>query len=275
MKLWILLFIILNVFGCSSTTIQSDAIFKTPIAFKPHVDHPAPFIHQKVGHCGPATLAMAIAATGNAYDLNEIIVQAYSPEKKGTYQEAIIAASRRQGYLAIPISGFNSLLKEIESGHVVIVFENLGIKLIPQWHYALVTGYDLEKKELTMHSGPNQNQKIKFSEFELSWKLTDYWGLVVVPHNELSASADEITHLKAAAALEKLNKLSIAKIAYQTILTRWPDSLIAHIGLGNIYYALKDYPMSVHHLEIAKKLNPESEDVKNNLRIAQEALFKR
>lgn len=258
--------------GCASNTIQTDKFFSVNNNLKPVVTNAAPYIHQEAGHCGPATLAMAMGATGNSYDLKQITEQVYSPTAKGSLQEAMIASARRQGFVPIPITGLANLLKELESGYPVIVFENLGIKWLPQWHYALITGYDLEKRTLTLHSGPNPNEVIEISEFELSWKLANYWGLVILRPDELSTTADEVTHLRAAAALEKIGKYKEAKMAYLTILKRWPKSLIARIGLGNIYYNLKQYQMAVRYLQTATELYPNSKEAKTNLQIASQAL---
>lgn len=265
-------------FGCAAclagcaTTLQTDALSRTAAILKPSMNNIAPFIEQDVGHCGPATLAMAIAATGNEYRVDEITSQVYSPNAKGSLQESMISAARRQGYLAIPISGFPALLKELEAGHVVIVFKNLGISWIPQWHYALVTGYDLQNKTLVMHSGPTPNQFMDMAEFELSWKLTNYWALVVLPPGELSASADEMTHLRAAAALEKLENFEAAKRAYLGILGQWPQSLIARIGLGNVYYNSGDYKSAEQFLKSASQLYPDSVEARKNLQVVSEAL---
>lgn len=258
--------------SCASNTIQTDALFSSPVYLKPAVNIQAPFIEQETGHCGPATLAMAIAATGSPSRIDEITSQVYSPQSRGSLQENMISAARRQGFMAVPVTGMKALLKELEAGHVVIIFENLGINLFPQWHYALVTGYDLKNKNLIMHSGPNPNQFVDMEEFELSWKLTDYWGLVVLPPGEVSASANEMTQLQAAAALEKIEKLEAAKRAYLGILGNWPQSLIARIGLGNVYYNQGDYWSAVRFLQTANKLYPESVEARRNLQVAQEAL---
>lgn len=257
--------------GCTSQTIQTDRLYSSESNLKPVVTNAAPFIDQKAGHCGPATLAMAIGATGNSYNLKLTTKQVYSPYVQGTLQEAMLASARRQGYVAIQIYGLKNLLAELEAGYPVIIFENLGIKSLPQWHYALVTGYDLQRKTLTLHSGPNPNEEIKMTDFELSWKLADYWGLVILRPDELPATADELTHLRAASALEKIGKYNEAKMAYFSILKRWPKSLIARIGLGNIYYNRKDYQTAVRYLQTAVKIDPESREAKNNLEIAIQA----
>lgn len=247
-------------------------IFKRPTHRTPVYNY-APFIKQELGHCGPATLAMALQAAGLKPDLDEVTNQTYTPDK-GTLQIDLITAARRQGALAIPLSGYEALLKELEAGHTVIVFENLGIRWIPQWHYALVIGYDLESMTLTVHSGPKANVVILMKEFELSWKLTDYWGLVVLKPSELSASASEFEQAQAAAALELVGQIDNAKTAYISVLSKWPENLISMIGLGNIFYKQKNYQMSVQVLKNASELYPDSSQARHNLVTAQQAFLK-
>ena len=123
-----------------------------------------------------------------------------------------------------------------------------------------------------MHSGPHPNQFIDMAEFELSWKLTNYWAMVVLPPGKVSASANELTQLQAVAALERLENLEAAKRGYLGILGTWPHSLIARIGLGNVYYNQGDYWSAVQFLKTANKLYPKSKEALNNLKVAQEAL---
>lgn len=257
--------------GCASSTKQTDALYSSRWQMSTTAQNSAPFIQQDAGHCGPATLTMAIQSTGTPADLQEITEQVYSPGAKGSLQTDIISSARRQGMMAVQINGLQALLQEIEAGHSVIIFENLGIKWIPQWHYALVTGYDLQRKVLTMHSGPNPNQKIDIAEFELAWKQGDYWGLVILKPGQLAASGDELAHLQAAASLEQINKLPEAQLAYLSILSKWPRSLIAHIGMGNIYYKLEDYNTAVDFLRIATMIDPESKAAIHNLQVARAA----
>ncbi|AZZ36294.1 hypothetical protein CIK05_05650 [Bdellovibrio sp. qaytius] len=267
------LFFAIWVSSCASNTVQTDSLYRSPNSLKASVNNIAPYIEQEVGHCGPATLAMAIAATGSPYKIDEITSQVYTPNAKGSLQENMTTTARRQGFMALQITGLKSLLAELDAGHSVIIFENLGINWIPQWHYALVTGYDLANKTLIMHSGPHPNQFIDMGEFELSWRLTNYWALVVLNPGDLSASSDEVTHLQAAAALERVQKLDAAKRAYLGILSAWPRSLIARIGLGNVYYNLGDYSSAVSYLQAATELHPDSIEARTNLQIAKEALL--
>jgi predicted Zn-dependent protease len=162
-----------------------------------------------------------------------------------------------------------ALLAEVKAGHPVIVFENLALSWLPQWHYAVVYGYDLSKPEVLMHSGPEAAKHWDMRKFERSWMLADYWGLVVLPPDRLAASADELANVTAAAGLEQAGKLNEAQMAYQQIIKKWPQSLPAAIGLGNISFAQKNPVAAVQVLQQAAKAHAESAVVWHNLAIAQ------
>jgi len=268
-----LLLISLFLGGCASVTKQSDALLSThQHAFKSSAQvSGVPFINQKVGQCGPATLTMAMNWAEKLITVDEVLPQVYTPGMKGSFQMDMITTARRQGLLAIPISGLNDVLTEVDRGHPVIVFENLALSWLPQWHYAIVFGYDLKNKTLLMHSGPEKNKKSDFREFEKSWRLADYWGLVVLPPNELSATASELEHAKAAVAFEQIGKPEIAATAYQTMLTRWPQSLSALVGMGNWEYMQGHLAKSIKYFKRASLEHPNSEAARHNLAVAEAA----
>jgi hypothetical protein len=228
-----------------------------------------PYIRQTENYCGPATLAMVMQWAGRPTTPEELGTEIYSAKEQGTVQTSLIDGARRRGFLAIPIQGLPNLLQEVSAGHPVIVFENLAFRWYPRYHYAVVTGYDLKEEEIVLHSGDEKNKRWGLRKFERSWMLGDYWALVVLPPGKLSASASELAHADAGAALEEIGLLSEAKIVYEKILERWPDSLAALIGLGNIAYAKKDFRDSVKFLRRAVELHPASHTAKNNLQVAE------
>jgi tetratricopeptide (TPR) repeat protein len=262
--------------GCAGVQLQSTELRErlAPEALPAaHVIPDVPFIEQAVAQCGPASLAMVLnfqgSKNGRLITADEIAKQVYTPGMKGSFQQDLVTAARRQGYMAVPISGFDALIKEIDQNHPVVVFENLGVSWYQQWHYAVVFGYDLAKQNLTMHSGTHANEVWGMRRFEQDWMYSDYWGLVVLKPGELSASADEMSHSRAAAALEELGQNEAASKSYAAILARWPDSLTSAIGLANLKYAEGAYKESVRYLKHATDVHPFEASVWHNLAIAQ------
>ena len=258
--------------SCATVGEQTKAVLLSPPDIPSHEEiGTVPFVKQTSGYCGPSALTMVMQWAGHPISVESLTPEVYTPGKKGTLQLDLVSASRRHGLLAIPIEGMVSLLREVAAGHPVIVLENLGLSWFPQWHYSVVVGYDLKDQELIMHSGDNAFSRLSLNYFEHGWKLGDYWGLVVLPATQLSVTADELDHLKAAVGIEQANLPEDAEQAYKSILRRWPNSLAALIGLGNLAYQKKDYSWAVIYLNLATRLHPESLAAQHNLAIAKNA----
>lgn len=269
------LFFSLFILGCATPAVQTNALLAAPGDLPSHhkiqnVD----FVDQSAGHCGPATLTMAMRWAGHEISVVEVAEQVFTPGAQGSFQSDLISASRRQGLMAVPIRNLDSLLQEVASGHPVIVFENLGLSWAPQWHYALVLGFNLQKPEVIMHSGHTAYYHWDMRKFERSWMLGDYWGLVILPAGELAASADELTQVGAAVGLELAQKNKESEKSYQKILEKWPNSLVALIGLANLAHKNKDQKKAVRLLRRAVDAHPKSEAAKHNLLIAEQSLVK-
>ena len=259
--------------GCATTTRQTDSLLRAPPEDLPHfvqlVD--VPFVEQASGYCGPATLTMAMRSQGKEVTVDELAPQIFTPGSKGSLQSDMIGASRRHGMLAIRIEGLSAVLKEVASGHPVIVFENLGLSWFPSWHYAVVTGYDIAKQDIILHSGAKAFAREDLRRFEYAWKLAGYWAIAVLPPGELAVTANELAHVSAAAGLEQAGKLAEAQRSYKSILNRWPQSFASLIGLGNVTYRNGDVASSVRYLKRATELEPSSEIARNNLQVALRA----
>lgn len=272
MKIWFLLALMALGSGCATKAVQTEAFLKSPHGLPVSQEiESVPFINQEAGHCGPATLTMAMNWAGRPISVNEIAPQVYTPGMKGSFQTDMISAARRQGFMAVRIEGVNALMSEVAAGHPVIVFENLALSWAPTWHYALVFGYDLRDQTVLMHSGPEASKRWDMAKFERSWMLGDYWGLVVLPPGRLAAAADEIAHVTAAAGLEQAQKNPEAQVSYEAILARWPQSLGAKIGLANLAYKEKRFSQSVEWLTKATQEHPESAAAWHNRAFAEGA----
>ncbi len=258
--------------GCATTPLQSKTIVeRPPHVARSHIIEAVPFIEQQTAQCGPTTLAMVLDYYGQKSDLEILTSQILTQSKNGSLQTNMVGGARRQGMMAMTLNGFNDLLKEVDAGHPVIVFENFGLSWWPQWHYAVVYGYDLDQQLVYLHSGKDRNLTLSFARFEADWRLGNYWGLVVLPTQELSASANELSHMNSAAVLESLAKPEAEK-AYSAILSRWPQSLGAHLGLANIYFSQADYKKSVQILKRARAFHPDSQTLNHNYSVAVKKL---
>ncbi|MFT7967436.1 peptidase C39, partial [Salmonella enterica subsp. enterica serovar Enteritidis] len=82
----------------------------------------------------------------------------------------MVAAARSAGLLVYPLRPrLEDVLTEIASGNPVLVLQNLAFDRWPQWHFAVVVGFDLERQEIILRSGTTERWVGGFREFERSW----------------------------------------------------------------------------------------------------------
>jgi tetratricopeptide (TPR) repeat protein len=210
-------------------------------------------------------LAMVLAWSGLPVTQDDLVPQVYTPEREGSLRSDVLGAARRNGRLAVPVGNLPDMLREIAAGNPVLVFQNLALDWYPQWHFAVAIGYDLEAREIVLHSGLDERRVTAMGTFESTWERGDYWALVVVSPDRLPASPGETAVLKAAAGLERGKRLEEAATAYRTVLGRWPESFGAIMGLGNVSYAESDFGAAEAAFRRAAAVRPTAPAPWNNL----------
>lgn len=254
--------------GCATHTEDIKAkLPNTPVS---HIIN-VPFYNQAEFHCAPAALKMMTSFLDQDTPYDELVKMLYAPEAKGTFQNDVMAATRRLSLLALPVDNMEEIIKELQDNRPVLIFQNLGLSWLPKWHYAVVVGYDLDKRELILHTGNYKNYPMSFRTFEKSWKRVHHWGYVLVTPGSIPMNSSETEMIEATAGLEMAKNLNPAKTSYEAILQRWPGSLGALIGLGNVHFKLKDFNKSKDYFHKATILKPTSIGVWNNYAVALEA----
>jgi len=225
-----------------------------------------PFYPQQAFHCGPSTLAMAMNFYGKQLSADELAKDVFTPGRKGSFQSEMKAAVRKRGMIAYELTPeLVYLLAEVSVGHPVIILQNRGVKYYPIWHYALVIGYDLNRKQIYLHSGANKNYVVSMSVFEFTWKRSRRWAMAVLPTDTLPNDRNLINALQAAVDLEEVGQIEAANQTYQTITRRWPESLVAVMGAANTHLTLGNPENATTFYLRARNLNPQRADIYNNL----------
>mgnify|MGYP001825518795 CR=1 FL=1 len=231
-----------------------------------------PFVQQQTNTCGPASLAMLLQWNGRQATAEELVREVFAPERSGTLQLSLVAAARERGLLAYPIAGREQLLAELGAGHPVIVLQQLARFGKPRWHYAVATGHTSGGEWIRLHSGTHPSVWQRAWRFSRSWARADAWGLLVLPPHELPATATEKAFLRAAVGLERAGRNRAAEGAYRAAAQRWPGSLGAWLGLGNVAHARGDYAAAASAFREAAERHPEAPAVWNNLADAESRL---
>ncbi len=231
-----------------------------------------PFVPPRSDLCGATSIEMVSSywQTTTSFiprlSQKELDQRTLIPAKGGTLQVELVSTARANGLLVYPLEPtFDALLTELEKQHPVIVLLNRGYSWYPLWHYAPVTGYDKKNKTVLMHYSDRPNEAISLSTFTALWKRSGNWGVVLLPPDQLPASASPKLFLRAAYDLEKTGMRDDAIIAYRTALLRWPNSIDTYFALANAYYHAHQFTKAEQNYHKLLSLEPTHTMALNNL----------
>ena len=256
--------------ACASTP-QSNHLSQEPPTEIPrqHELTDVNFFPQEKYQCGPAALATVLTATGIVVTPDQLVDKVYLPERQGSLQIEMVATARSYKQLVYPLSGkLGDVLREVASGRPVLIFQNLSLPWIPQWHYAVVVGYDLDNEMLILRSGVKKRRMTPFSTFERTWQRGKHWAYVIAQPGEVPVSANVLDYSRSASELMLAGHQSQALEAFQAASKRWPDEILPQMMLGNVLYADKNYAEAQTAFTRAVTINPEHAQAWNNLAYA-------
>ncbi len=251
--------------GCA--TPQTTAFLATPNDLPRRAElTDVPYYAQEDHQCGPATLAMALQAAGVAATPAQLTDEVYLPGREGSLQIEMLVATRRHGLIAYELApSLNDLLEEVAAGTPVLVLQNLGLSWYTVWHYSVVIGYDLDRREIILRSGPERRQVLPMATFEHVWSRSNYWAMLALNPSRLPHTAVENHYVESALALEQSSQWRSAELAYTAALTRWPSNLTARMGLGNAAYRRGDFAAAEQAFLAATRVHPDAAAAFNNL----------
>lgn len=264
---WLVLALAFCLAGCVSLP-QSEALrAQAPGGLPSHVEiADVPFYRPDDFLCGPVALAMVFAPAGVHAGVEALKPLVYLPGRHGSLQAEMMGATRRSGLLAYALAPrMEDLLRELAAGTPAVVLLNLSLRIAPIWHYAVILGYDLERRVFIVRSGERAREEWDFAFLEFLWRDSGYWSMLALAPGRLPASAREPELGAAIAALEQAGRPREARASYRALLERWPTSLAGLVGLGNTEYALGDRAAAARAFRRAAEAHPESVAALNNL----------
>jgi len=226
----------------------------------------APFFPQEDYQCGTAALATVLVASGVTVSPEALANEVYLPERQGSLQVELVAASRRHSRLPYLLEPeLAALLSELDAGRPVLVLQNLGLASYPTWHYAVVVGFDTGRNEIILRSGITERLPMSLGKFMRTWGLADYWALTTLEPGELPEQVNESHYVQAIAAMESSAPSDIVADFYAAALSMWPANGTALFGLGNSCFAQGNLPDAETYYRRLLAEQPDHMAARNNL----------
>lgn len=226
-----------------------------------------PFHPQRDYQCGPAALATVLGAAGAGVTPDALAREVFIPARHGSLQTELQVSARQRGFLSYVLRpDSRALLEEVASGRPVLVLQNLGVRLWPRWHYAVVVGYDVGGDRLLLRSGTRARLSLPRPRFEGTWDRAGRWAMVVARPGELPVSAEATGYARAVADLESAGATPDALLAaYAAGHDRWPGDSLLTFGLANQLAARADWPGAERLLRALLVTEPGQVAARNNL----------
>lgn len=229
--------LVLVLSGCQSTP-QADKLRQAGLASLPesHTIESVPFFPQEQFYCGPTTLSEVFGYYGKSTSPNDIAPKLFIPDKEGSLQLEMVSATRQFGFLPYTERGtLSSIMSLVKEDIPVIVFQNLSIQLIPQWHYAVVIGFDSDRGTVTLHTGLTPNHEMSLELFERTWARGNYWYLAPVPPKVTSSEMTPFTYVSAAYDMLKVGDKAQSLAFLETASQTWPSYWLSYFLIANYY----------------------------------------
>ena len=180
MRAMILAFAVGLLAGCASSRGSSRAPDGSPSVRQVRLE--VPFFPDDTDQCGPSALASVLGYWGIPAAPARLREELYRANLKGALTLDMLLAAEGRGLTAeMAEGGLERVKAELDAGHPMIAFVNLGLRIYPIGHYMVITGYDDAKRSLYVHSGTKRDRRVSYATFDGLWEKTSRWTLLILP----------------------------------------------------------------------------------------------
>lgn len=256
--------------GCATTPPWPDTTAINAPAQQPsYLLEQVPFYPQERFQCGPAALATVLNSQGLTTEPDILKELVYLPGRQGSMQVEMVAAARSHDMVVYPLEpDIEAILEEVAAGHPVLVMQNLRFNWWPQWHFAVIVGYDIPDETLILNTDTRKHYRVPYKAFDATWARAQRWARVILPPDTLPATANMLPYLRSAHDLETTGHTRAARQAYGTAQSRWPDHPAPAMALGNLAFARNAPQTATEHFLGVVEQFPDFADGWNNLGFA-------
>ncbi|MEK8044850.1 PA2778 family cysteine peptidase [Ideonella margarita] len=234
-----------------------------------------PLVPQDDELCGPATLAMLLAASGIKVPLAQLVREVYLPGRNGSLQIEMLAATRRHGRVPHVLKPtLNAVWQELQKGRPAGLLLNLSLPIWPRWHYAVLVGLDRPAHQALLHTGTQAAAAWPLHTLEHTWARSQHWAMVALPPGELPVETDPTALGATLLAFERSQGPAATLPAWRAGSMRHAASELLAMGWGNALLATQQPAEAATVFERLAK-STDSTAAWNNLAVVRQQLGQR
>lgn len=160
-----------------------DAVKSPPLQTRERrVKLDVPFYPDKTDQCGPSALASVLHYWGIRGEPDELRRDIYQARLGGSLPVDLLLAAESRGMSAEILDGsLPRLRRELDDGHPLIAFLDVGAPFMPVGHFLVITGYDDRLGGVYAHSGGDRDRFVTYAHLFRHWDKTQRWTLLVLP----------------------------------------------------------------------------------------------
>lgn len=141
---------------------------------------PVPIVEQAPERCGPAALGMVLRYYGAPDSALARAASAYDPVLRGALITELARAAQRSGYDSrVETASPEALVAALGAGTPPIVMYDVGFGPLTKKHYAVLVGWDPERRRFVLHDGHARPREMKAKEFVSRWSRAGSLALLV------------------------------------------------------------------------------------------------
>ncbi|WLG97632.1 peptidase C39 family protein [Pseudomonas sp. FP198] len=158
-----------------------------------------PFFRGEMYQGAPQSLAALLTLQGTVITPGLLEKPLHLPGGEARLQQSLQTLAREYGLVVYPLDDeLAALLEQVAAGYPVLLRYTEGSAFWSGPRYAILAGYNRQKRTVLLRSGMNRRSLMSFDAFESAFKDAGGWAVLIQQPTQLPASIDSQRWLKAA-----------------------------------------------------------------------------
>jgi hypothetical protein len=158
-----------------------------------------PFFRGEMYQGAPQSMAALLTLQGTVITPGLLEKPLHLPGGEARLQQSLQTLAREYGLVVYPLDNeLAALLEQVAAGYPVLLRYTEGSAFWSGPRYAILAGYNRQKRTVLLRSGMNRRSLMSFDAFESAFKDAGGWAVLIQKPTQLPANVDSQRWLKAA-----------------------------------------------------------------------------